>query len=226
MEKQKFESMLMHLVSWVILLITEDYPYNEVSAAKEFYDSKVSSLLEQEDTKLWHLSALTLFHMFDEEIKTGRFLNCSQNTAYGIIFIPTSKHCIQPKKSILWKMLILYIAARQLWLNCQNPNNLRICGISKLAKIFSCLFSRVTSGRPIAAHKKPFTVCKMVFQYLNLIKKILDLFTNNPAKNKTVTIVLESNGIFNLKRFFKFPRLLLICILFTAIYKSWAETLE
>lgn len=57
----------------MILLITENYPYNEVSAAKEFYDSKVSSLLEQEDTKLWHLSALTLFHMFDEETKTGTF---------------------------------------------------------------------------------------------------------------------------------------------------------
>ena len=34
---------------------------------KEFYDSKVYSFLEQEDTKLWHLSALTLFHMFDEK---------------------------------------------------------------------------------------------------------------------------------------------------------------
>lgn len=73
MEKQKFEAMLIHLVPQVILLITENYPYNEVSAAKEFYDSKVSSLLEQEDTKLWHLSALTLFHMFDEETKTGTF---------------------------------------------------------------------------------------------------------------------------------------------------------
>ena len=31
----------------------------------------------------------------------------------GIIFIPASKHCIQTKKSILWKILILYIAARQ-----------------------------------------------------------------------------------------------------------------
>ena len=72
MEKQKFEAMLMLLVPQVIHLITENYPYDEVSATKEFYDSEVYSFLEQEDTKLWHLSALTLFHMFDEEKKTGK----------------------------------------------------------------------------------------------------------------------------------------------------------
>ena len=73
MEKQKFEAMLMLLVPQVIHLIIENYQYDEVSAAKEFYDSGVYSFLEQEETKLWHLSALTLFHMFDEEKKTGTF---------------------------------------------------------------------------------------------------------------------------------------------------------
>lgn len=67
MEKQKFEAMLMLLVPQVVHLITENYSYDELSATKEFYNSKVYSVLEQEDTKLWHLSALTLFHMFDEE---------------------------------------------------------------------------------------------------------------------------------------------------------------
>ena len=74
MEKQKFEAMHMLLVPQVIHLITENYPYDEVSATKEFYDSEVYSFLEQEDTKLWHLSALTLFNMFDEEKKTGTFI--------------------------------------------------------------------------------------------------------------------------------------------------------
>ena len=74
MEKQKFEAMLMLLVPQVIHLITENYPYDEVSATKEFYDSEVYSFLEQEDTKLWHLSALTLFNMFDDEKKTGTFI--------------------------------------------------------------------------------------------------------------------------------------------------------
>ena len=70
MEKKKFEAVLMLLVPQVICLITENYAYDEITAAKEFYDSKVYSFLEQEDTKLWHLSALMLFHMFDEEKKT------------------------------------------------------------------------------------------------------------------------------------------------------------
>lgn len=74
MEKKKFEAMLMLLVPRVIHLIIENYSYDEVTASKEFYDSKVYSFLEQEDTKLWHLSALTLFNMFDEEKKTGTFI--------------------------------------------------------------------------------------------------------------------------------------------------------
>ena len=73
MEKQKFEAMLILLVPQVIHLITEKYLYDEVTATKAFYDSKVYSFLEQEDTQLWHLSALTLFHMFDEEKTTGTF---------------------------------------------------------------------------------------------------------------------------------------------------------
>ena len=74
MDEKKFEAMLTLIVPKVIHLITENYPYDEVTASKEFYDSKVYSLLEQEDTKLWHLSALTLFNMFDEEKKTGTFI--------------------------------------------------------------------------------------------------------------------------------------------------------
>lgn len=72
MEKKKFESMLMLLVPQVIQLITKNYMYDEVTASIEFYTSEVYSVLEEEDTKLWHLSALTLFNMFDEEKKTGK----------------------------------------------------------------------------------------------------------------------------------------------------------
>lgn len=71
MEKKKFEAMLMLLVPQVIHLIVKNYPYDEITATEEFYHSKVYSFLEQEDTKLWHLSALTLFNMFDEEKRTG-----------------------------------------------------------------------------------------------------------------------------------------------------------
>lgn len=71
MDQKKFESMLVLLVPQVVQLISENYSCDEITASKEFYVSEVYELLEQEDTKLWHLSALTLFHMFDEEKRIG-----------------------------------------------------------------------------------------------------------------------------------------------------------
>lgn len=73
MEKKKFEALLVILVPQIVHLITENHNCDEMSALKQFYNSEVYSLLEQEDTKLWHLSALTLFYMFDEERRTGTF---------------------------------------------------------------------------------------------------------------------------------------------------------
>ena len=71
MEKKIFEAMLVLLVPQVLDLITERCSWDEVTAHREFYNSKVYALLEREDTKLWHLSALTLFNMFEEERQTG-----------------------------------------------------------------------------------------------------------------------------------------------------------
>lgn len=71
MEQKKFEAMLVLIVPKVIGLIVENYGLDEVTAARIFYESTVYALLEQEATKLWHYSPLTLFNMYDEERKTG-----------------------------------------------------------------------------------------------------------------------------------------------------------
>lgn len=73
MEAQKFSVVMGIIVPQIINLITENYSYDEMTASNEFYNSKVYALLEQEETKLWHFSPLTLFNMFDEEKKTGSF---------------------------------------------------------------------------------------------------------------------------------------------------------
>ncbi len=73
MADKKFEAFLTLLVPQVVQLICENYTVDEIAAAKAFYGSKVYSLLEQEDTKLWHFSPLTLFNMYVEEKKTGDF---------------------------------------------------------------------------------------------------------------------------------------------------------
>ena len=74
MDKKKFEAMLVLVVPKVVHLISENYGYDEVQASQSFYESETYSLLEQEDTKRWHLSPLTLFNMYDEEKKTGKII--------------------------------------------------------------------------------------------------------------------------------------------------------
>ena len=49
MADKKFEAILTLLVPQIVQLICENYPMGEVTASKEFYESKVYSLLEQED---------------------------------------------------------------------------------------------------------------------------------------------------------------------------------
>ena len=71
MEQKKFEAMLVLIVPQIISLIVEKHKIDEITAAKTFYESRVYSLLEEEETKLWHLSPLTIFNMYDEETKTG-----------------------------------------------------------------------------------------------------------------------------------------------------------
>ena len=73
MADKKFEAILTLLVPQIINLVCENYPMDEMEASREFDESKVYSLLEQEDTKLWHFSPLTLFNMYDEEKRTGDF---------------------------------------------------------------------------------------------------------------------------------------------------------
>lgn len=74
MTEKKFTAMLTLIVPQVVSLIAERNCCDEVTAAKKLYNSKVYAIMEQEDTKLWHLSALTLFDMFNEEEKNGVFV--------------------------------------------------------------------------------------------------------------------------------------------------------
>ncbi|GBR72454.1 hypothetical protein HP1_124 [Candidatus Termititenax spirochaetophilus] len=73
MDTKKLEAMLVLLVPQVVEIIAKEHHVDAVKAAENFYRSKVYGILEQEETKLWHLSALTLFNMYDEEVKTGKF---------------------------------------------------------------------------------------------------------------------------------------------------------
>ncbi len=71
MEQKKFEGLLILIVPQVVGLIVKNCGLDEMTATTLFYKSRVYALLEQEDTKLWHYSPLTLFNMYNEERETG-----------------------------------------------------------------------------------------------------------------------------------------------------------
>ncbi len=73
MTSSKFVAVLTLLVPQVVKLICKNYQMDEITATKDFYESKVYALLEEEETKVWHFSALTLFNMYAEEKTTGNF---------------------------------------------------------------------------------------------------------------------------------------------------------
>lgn len=71
MEQKKFKALLVLIVPQVIGLIVKHEGVDEISAAKNFYESRVYALLDEEETKLWQLSPLALYHMYAEEKQTG-----------------------------------------------------------------------------------------------------------------------------------------------------------
>ena len=61
-------------VPQVVDLIIKEYAVTDVEATKMFYNSKTYEFLSTEDTKVWHYSPLTLFHMWKGEQETGEIL--------------------------------------------------------------------------------------------------------------------------------------------------------
>jgi len=71
MDDKRFSSQLFLIAPQVIGLIVEKNHIDEERATELFYTSELYAQLEDELTKLWHLSPLALFDMFCEEQDTG-----------------------------------------------------------------------------------------------------------------------------------------------------------
>ena len=56
----------------VIQTLLEKTGEDTLSLLKNFYNSEVYALLEDENTKMWHYSPLTIYEMFKSEIETGK----------------------------------------------------------------------------------------------------------------------------------------------------------
>lgn len=71
MNPKKLEALLSLIIPQVIGLIATYEAMSEIAASSVFYTSRVYALLEQEDTKMWQLSPMMLFQMYEEEKQTG-----------------------------------------------------------------------------------------------------------------------------------------------------------
>jgi len=55
----------------ILSMLVERKSITEQDAIRILYNSDVYATLEKEETKLWHLSAETLYALLDEELTTG-----------------------------------------------------------------------------------------------------------------------------------------------------------
>ena len=72
MSDKHFKAILTLILPKLIYIISDKENIDEIEATNKLYQSELYSLLEDEGTKLWHFSPLTLYHMYDEEKRTGQ----------------------------------------------------------------------------------------------------------------------------------------------------------
>ena len=71
-EIKEFQAVLQVIVSRLVQMITKEMNLSAEGALSLLYSSKLYEKLENEKTKVWHLSVPTLFALFIEEKETGK----------------------------------------------------------------------------------------------------------------------------------------------------------
>ena len=71
MNQTQLPAFLSVLVPQILIHLTERRNISEQEAIRILYNSELYAALESEETKLWHLSALTLYALLEEELTTG-----------------------------------------------------------------------------------------------------------------------------------------------------------
>ena len=72
MRNDRLPTILIVLVPQILELLMREYKVDDEKAVEMLYSSDLYKGLEEEETKLWHLSAHALFEMFKEELDTGK----------------------------------------------------------------------------------------------------------------------------------------------------------
>ena len=72
MEKDKFAAILPVIVGDLVNKIIDEACMSDTEAFDKLYDSELYSVLEKEETKVWHYSVPKLFELWENELKTGK----------------------------------------------------------------------------------------------------------------------------------------------------------
>jgi len=67
----KLSALLAVMNPSVVQLIMDNRKLTNIEATELFYNSSLYAMLENETSKLWHLSPLTLYELLEEELTTG-----------------------------------------------------------------------------------------------------------------------------------------------------------
>jgi len=71
MTPEKLSALLAIIIPSIVQLIMDNRKLVAIEATKLFYNSEIYAMLENEASKLWHLSPLTLYELLEEELETG-----------------------------------------------------------------------------------------------------------------------------------------------------------
>jgi len=71
MTPEKLSALLAVMNPSIVQLIMDNRKLTNIEAANLLYNSALYAMLENEASKLWHLSPLTLFELLEEELETG-----------------------------------------------------------------------------------------------------------------------------------------------------------
>ena len=74
MEKNKFAAILPVIVGGLANKIIQEINISEAEAFDKLYNSELYSVLEKEETKVWHYSVPKLYELLDKETKTGQLV--------------------------------------------------------------------------------------------------------------------------------------------------------
>jgi hypothetical protein len=62
------------IVPQIIDLIMKNDGESDIKAVEKFYNSKTYEVLSDAETDVWHLSPLTIYNMWKQEVETGEVL--------------------------------------------------------------------------------------------------------------------------------------------------------